>query len=230
MFKLVSATWNPVTGCLYNCKYCWARELALTKLKKSQRYQQGFKPSLNEAEFKVKFSKGDLIFVSDMGDLFGDFIQSSWIQKVLNHIDHFPEADFLLLTKNPKRYHEFIDRMPKNAILGTTIETNIDRIVEEHNVSISPLPSKRYEAMKNLSWNKKMISIEPILEFDLNVLSQWVEDIQPFIVYVGYDNYNGMMPEPLQEKTSQLIKRLSSNRLVIKKTIRPAWFEEEDVK
>ena len=163
MFKLVSGTWNPVSGCLFNCKYCWARQLAETKLKKSERYLNGFKPMLNEKEFKVKFQKGDLIFVSDMGDLFGDFMQSSWINKVLDHIELFPEADFLLLTKNPKRYHEFINRMPKNAILGTTIETDIDRIVKEHNLSKAPPPSKRYEAMKSLNWSRKMVSIEPIL-------------------------------------------------------------------
>ncbi len=181
---------------------------------------------LNEKEFKVKFQKGDLIFVSDMGDLFGDFMQSSWINKVLDHIELFPEADFLLLTKNPKRYHEFINRMPKNAILGTTIETDIDRIVKEHNLSKAPPPSKRYEAMKSLNWSRKMVSIEPILEFDADILAQWIEEIQPFIVYIGYDNYNGEMPEPLQEKTLQLLKMLSQNRLVIRKSIRPAWFEE----
>lgn len=226
MFKLVSGTWNPVSGCLFNCKYCWARELAETKLKKAQRYQEGFKPSLNESEFKVKFQKGDLIFVCDMGDLFGDFIPSAWIQKVLDHIALFPEANFLLLSKNPKRYHEFIDHMPKNVILGTTIETNIDRIVKEHNVSKAPLPSKRYETMKSLNWSRKMVSIEPILDFDLDILVQWIEDMQPFLVYAGFDNYNGQMPEPIQDKVLQLIKLISSNRLVVKKTVRPAWFEE----
>jgi DNA repair photolyase len=230
MFKLVSETWNPITGCLYDCKYCWARDLALTKLKKSQRYQNGFKPSFNEKEFRVKFFKGDLIFVSDMGDLFGSFVESSWIEKVLDRIAVFPEADFLLLTKNPIRYHEFINKMPKNVILGTTIETNIDRIIKEHLVSKAPLPTKRFEAMKNLEWDRKMVSIEPILEFDLDILSSWIENIQPFLVYVGYDNYNGMMPEPLREKSLQLISRISSNRLVIKKTIRSAWFEGSQIR
>ena len=66
MFNLVTRTWNPVTGCLYRCNYCWARELATTKLRNSHRYIQGFKPMLNKGEFRSKFKKGDFIFVSDM--------------------------------------------------------------------------------------------------------------------------------------------------------------------
>lgn len=69
MFNIVTATWNPISGCLYNCNYCWARDLATTKLKNSHRYSKGFKPSLNETEFRSKFGKGELIFVSDMGDM-----------------------------------------------------------------------------------------------------------------------------------------------------------------
>ncbi len=45
MFNIVTATWNPISGCLYNCVYCWARELAITKLRNTQRYAKGFKPS-----------------------------------------------------------------------------------------------------------------------------------------------------------------------------------------
>jgi protein gp37 len=101
MFSIVTATWNPISGCLFNCNYCWAKDLALTKLKNAKRYSKGFKPSLNESEFKVRFGKGDLIFVSDMGDMFADFIPTEWIVKVLDHIRQFPKADFLFMTKNP---------------------------------------------------------------------------------------------------------------------------------
>jgi DNA repair photolyase len=150
MFNIVTATWNPVSGCLYNCNYCWARDLATTKLKNAHRYSQGFKPRLNESEFKSRFGKGDLIFVSDMGDLFGNFVQSEWIKQVLEHIRRFPEADFLFMTKNPQRYHDFLPYMPKNAILGVTIETNNDEIVQTDNVTNAPIPSERYNAVKSL--------------------------------------------------------------------------------
>ena len=226
MFNVVSGTWNPVTGCLYNCNYCWARNLATTKLQNSHRYLKGFKPSLNETEFRSKFGKGDLIFVSDMGDLFGSFVPSDWISQVLDHTAHYPDANFLFMTKNPQRYHEFLLRMPKNAILGVTIETNNDEIVQTDKVSTAPLPSERYNAMKDLDWNRKMVSIEPILDFELKTFGDWIEDIYPFLVYVGYDNYDHKLREPNLKNTLDLIRMISEYTLVIRKTIRPAWFEK----
>jgi len=226
MFNIVSRTWNPVTGCLYNCNYCWARNLAATKLQNSHRYSRGFRPSLNESEFCSKFGKGDLIFVSDMGDLFGAFIRSEWITRVLDQISRYPEAEFLFMTKNPQRYQEFLPFIPKNAILGVTIETNNDEIVQIDKVSTAPLPSERYDYMKNLDWDRKLVSIEPILDFDLKTFKRWIEDINPFLVYVGYDNYNHKLREPLLESTLKLISEISENALVIRKTIRRAWFED----
>jgi DNA repair photolyase len=225
MFSIVTATWNPISGCLYNCNYCWAKNLALTKLKTSKRYVNGFKPSLNDSEFKAKFRKGDLIFVADMGDMFADFTPEKWIKQVLDHIRQFPEADFLFMTKNPRRYLELLPFIPNNAILGATIETNIDSIISQDKVSCAPLPSERAKAMKALDWKRKIVSVEPILQFDLEIFSKWIEDIDPFIVYVGYDNYSHKLREPTLKQTTDLLNTLSDNSLIIRKTIRPSWSE-----
>jgi DNA repair photolyase len=229
MFNIVSATWNPISGCLYNCNYCWARDLAITKLKNSHRYSKGFKPSLNETEFRSKFGKGDIIFVSDMGDMFGDFVPDPWIKQVLDYVSQFPETDFLFMTKNPKRYLNLLQYIPKNAILGATIETTNDEIVQTDKISSAPLPNERYTAMKALDWDRKIVSIEPILDFDLGTFIKWIEDIDPFIVYVGYDNYYHKLREPTIENTTKLLKMLPETSLVIRKTIRPAWFESNQL-
>jgi protein gp37 len=109
MFPWVNGTWNPVKGCEHECKYCWARALAKQKLKNTKRYSDGFKPRLFEGDLKRKFGKGSSIFVSDMGDLFGEWVPRESITKVLDCIRRSPEAEFLLLTKNPIRYLEFTD-------------------------------------------------------------------------------------------------------------------------
>lgn len=225
MFNIVTKTWNPVTGCLHQCNYCWARDLATTKLRNSHRYEDGFNPRINLPEFQTKFKAGEIIFVSDMGDLFGNFIPAEWIQRVLEFTLHFPKTLFLFLTKNPTRYGEFLSKMPDNAILGATIETNRDQKLLDDRISKAPPPSTRYTAMRNLNWDKKFISVEPVLDFDLDVLSRWIKEIFPFLVYVGYDNYNHRLAEPPQEKTLKLIDALSKTTLVVKKTIRHAWFE-----
>ena len=81
--------------------------------------------------------------------------------------------------------------------------------------------------MKKLNWRLKFISIEPVLDFTLN-FAERIRDIGPFMVYVGYDNYNNKLPEPPLNKTEKLVQELMSFTLVIKKTMRPAWFEGLD--
>ncbi len=144
MFSIVSKTWNPVTGCTHFCYYCWARRLAMTKLRHTKRYRDGFLPKIHEEEFKKKFN-GGVVFVSDMGDLFSAGVPDEWIMRVIEHVRKFPNTYFLFLTKNPQRYHDFIKYFPENAILGATIETDRDDIYIEHRPRISqaPLPSLR---------------------------------------------------------------------------------------
>lgn len=229
MFTIVSETWNPVTGCLHNCVYCWARRLALTRLRHSPRYRDGFRPRMNPEEFKKQF-KGGVVFVSDMGDLWGEWVSGEWIHRVLSHIRRFPNTWFLFLTKNPQRYHDFLDEMPSNVILGATIETNRDIYFQENSrlrISLAPPPSHRYKAMKDLDWPLKFISIEPILDFDIDEFIKWIEEIDPFMIYIGYDNYGNKLPEPPLSKTLELIKRLENITLVLRKTIRPAWNEKQ---
>lgn len=225
MFSIVTRTWNPVTGCTHFCKYCWARRLAETKLRHYSRYKDGFVPKLNPKEFRVKFKPGEFVFVSDMGDLFCEHIKDEWIDAVLRYIARFPRTYFLLLTKNPRRFLQFLDKIPSNVILGVTIETNRDDIYRKYRISLAPPPSKRYSIMRNLDWDMKFVSIEPILEFDLEEFTRWIEDISPILVYIGYDNYNNKLPEPPLHKTLKLIDRLKMVSIVVKKTMRLAWYE-----
>ncbi len=225
MFSIVTETWNPVTGCLHYCRYCWARRLAETRLKNSKRYSNGFTPRLNKEEFSKRF-KGGVVFVSDMGDLFGEFIPDEWIEMVLKHVRKFPNTFFLFLTKNPSRYHNF--DFPENVILGATIETDRDSIYE--GISKAPKPSERIKAMIELDWDAKFLSIEPILDFSPKFWKK-VEKINPFMIYIGYDNYSYKLPEPSLDKTLFLIKKLRDNGfLVLEKTIRRAWYERRENK
>jgi len=223
MFSIVTETWNPVTGCPHDCVYCWARRLALTKLRHLERYRDGFNSRLNQEEFKRRFNSG-VVFVSDMGDLFAETVPEEWIEMVLDHVKKFPSTFFLFLTKNPKRYHDFIDKFPKNSILGATIETDDDNIYR--GISRAPLPSERIKAMAELDWETKFISIEPILKFTEG-FAQKIIDIKPIMVYVGYDNYDNRLPEPTLMETKSLIEMLRNHTLVVEKTIRHAWHERK---
>jgi DNA repair photolyase len=219
MFDAINATWNPVVGCYHNCCYCWAKRLAETRLKHMEKYEKGFTPRLALYELKKRFT-GKFVFVSDMGDLFGEWVPKEWIIKVIEAMKNSPNGIFLFLTKNPKRYSEFLELYPSNLVLGATIETN-----RKYPVTDAPSPIERYKAMAKLPWKNKLISIEPIMDFDLEIFVQWMKEIKPIVVYVGYDNYGNGLPEPSLVKTEELITQLQVFTKVRRKTIGKAWWE-----
>jgi hypothetical protein len=200
--------------------------MALTRLKHSSRYQDGFTPRLINEELKRRFHPGEFILVGYMGDI--SFATKEEIGFILaDTIEVFPETNFLFCTKNPAIYSTWgliypsaPSTLPENLYLGTTIESNID-----HKLSKSPIPWDRYVVMANLDHSHKFVSIEPILDFDMNMMVLMMRNIKPEIVEVGYDNYGNRLPEPPLDKTLELITRLERFTTVKKKTIRTAWNE-----
>jgi len=232
MFPFITKTWNPVVGCMHGCTYCWARKLAKGKLRKTSRYKNGFEPQFIEKELDKFLRAKDFVFVSDMGDLFGDWVPESWIKNVFDRISTM-SAKFLLLTKNPKRYLKLYPDIPENCVLGCTIESN--RNYPE--ISKAPRQCERLFWMTKLAeimnikriagkpWNRLLVAVEPILDFDLDdFANKLVYRIKPWAVAVGYDNYNNKLPEPSLAKTMQLIDRLEKAGITVyRKTLREAW-------
>ena len=119
-------SWNPVTGCLHNCAYCYARDIA------NRFYTQKFEPSFiperlsQPANTKIPNPRwsNDIgyknIFTCSMADLFGKWVPQEWIEAVLETINHNPQWTFLLLTKFPVRMAEF--SYPQNVWLGTSVD------------------------------------------------------------------------------------------------------------
>ena len=60
-------SWNLFTGCNFNCSYCWARQLAETRLKAS--YPNGFIPTTHPDRFNRQFQPDDFVFPISMGDI-----------------------------------------------------------------------------------------------------------------------------------------------------------------
>ena len=125
------ATWNPVTGCLHGCEYCYARTMVNRfampgagvganvvgfvldeKFKsgcgKAEPYPFGFMPTLHRYRLGIpdRWKKPRTIFVCSMADLFGDWVPDEWIAEVLAACANAPQHRYLFLTKNPKRYVE----------------------------------------------------------------------------------------------------------------------------
>lgn len=220
-FGLITGTWNPITGCLHDCIYCWARRYSrrLASMGVEPYKSHMFRPAFAEWRLKQRLRKGGFIFISDMGDMWGEWVPNEWIEKVFRALRSNSDCRFFFLTKNPARYHEFQGRFTENMMLGATIETNKDQ-----GLTRAPNPQERYNAMKDLEWRHKAIVVEPILDFDEEFID-WMREISPEVVYLGYDNYGNRLPEPTMEKTKRLIRELEGFTDVRIKTLRSAWYE-----
>jgi len=186
-------TWNVFKGCKFDCTYCSARRLALTRLSHLPQYADGFYPRLVEQALGKSFQEGDFVFIGYMGDI--AWAYKGELETIMARVATFPLTTFLMLTKAPSVYLEWQEawgfKPPPNLYLGTTIESNYD-----HKVSKAPPPEKRYQAMVQLDHPRKFVSIEPLMDFHLATLVTWMKDIKPDIIEIGLDNYGNNLPEP----------------------------------
>lgn len=148
------STWNPVTGCLHGCEYCYAREYVrrfgknlpdlsdfasrnkglhlLDNKIDSTPYPYGFEPTFHAYHLNDYISKKDRnIFVCSMADLFGEWVPDEWIKEVFAACEKAQQHNYLFLTKNPQRYVELAEkgilRCADNMWYGSTV-TNPDTI------------------------------------------------------------------------------------------------------
>lgn len=216
MFSFITKTWNPIGGkCPHGCVYCWAIDLA----KRYDMSKYAGPHRLYAKELKRNFKETDFVFVQDMSDLFAKTVPNGMIQEVLDRIKEFPKTKFLLLTKNPIRYHAF--RIPKNCVCGATIETDFPPESYGRQISKAPSVRDRIYWMIQLRHNK-MVAIEPILDFSPQSFFTDIKLIEPDFVAIGFDNYNNALPEPESlEKVQEFINDLENAGIkVYKKTIR----------
>jgi len=103
------------------CWYCYAKQWAKeTPYKVICQDCMDFVPHYHLERLKgLTGKKPKKIFVQSMGDLFGDWVDSFAIQRVINFCSDRQQHTFMFLTKNPSRYFAF--KFPENCWLGTTI-------------------------------------------------------------------------------------------------------------
>ncbi|KKN60098.1 hypothetical protein LCGC14_0535670 [marine sediment metagenome] len=177
-------TWNPITGCLNGCEYCYARKLANTRLFKRYLDERGilapewdgdissqidpFYPRFWEdrlLDLKTKkpgrhiFHKPRGIFVCDMSDLFGIGVPTEWTGKVMDTIKECPQHRFYLLTKQPQNLIKF-SPFPDNCYVGIT--------ATDAQSCLSGL-----RGLEEVGAHVKFISFEPLLG---HIGGLWLED------------------------------------------------------
>lgn len=187
------STWNPVTGCLHECEYCYARGIAnrfgtknqchnfygghpvgkiheleepavVTETGKKSPYPFDFEPTFHKYRLnEYQNKKGRNIFVCSMADLFGEWVPDEWIEEVFKACHDATQHNYLFLTKNPERYAELSLPCDNYLWYGTSVCKKSD------------IPKCKCLPLGG----KKFVSIEPILE-DLDIIGE------PIINYVDW--------------------------------------------
>jgi len=175
--KTLGWVWNPLTGCLNGCPYCYARRLANGRLRERYLANTNLAPTnqrsligvmaekspkanpfyprfwsermwLHELVGSKRKAKG--IFVCDMSDLFGIGIPEDWTRRVLDVIKKHSRHRFYLLTKQPQNLAKF-SPFPNNCFVGVTATDA--KMAEEAGFWLWEVKAK-----------VKFISFEPLLE------------------------------------------------------------------
>lgn len=226
MYKEANKTLNPFVGCLFNCKYCYPSFRRQAKRRKHDCIKcYNYEPHEHcerLAKTPPRTKEGKFIFLCDMGDIAHASI--SFRHELANWCANYPDRDFLVQSKSP--YCFLGEYFPKNVILGTTLETNRDDLCLQ--ISKAPPPSVRYKYMLMPKHPRKMITAEPILDFDLDTFLHMILTISPWRVYIGYDSHpkENKLEEPSLSKSDQLYEFLELNGLDVRwKLRRKAWWE-----
>jgi len=207
-------------GCNFNCTYCaFGRMLKLSKCKHCQAFEphahlevlDRIPPKTKEGEFLTMGLTGDIAFASDIE-----------MKAAVAYCTKWSDRTFLVQTKAP---HLFITyNFPENVILNCTIESDV-----HHRVSEAPTVIYRQEIMasgpvqrqKNPIW----ITVEPILGFTEG-FADFLEEIHPEVVYVGYDSKNNNLREPSLKETMCFIEQVKRFAEVRPKLLRKAHWEQ----
>lgn len=199
MYPWVNITKNPIRGrCPHACTYCYVPHSRAKHLYKG-------KPYLVESFFEKGLGKGKTIFIGSCFDIWANEIYTNhpyWVGSILRYCKKYPDNTYLFQTKNP--WLLFWYALPANSIVGTTAETN--RPTSQ--ISKAPNPRARLNGLSEIKSETKMISIEPIMDFDLDKFICAIEYVAPKFVSIGADSKGHGLPEPPAGKVKELIQEL----------------------
>lgn len=197
MYNWVNFTHTHLRGqCPHACHYCYARR------GRAQRHYQG-ELRLKEDQLKVPYNKQGVYFIEHMMDLFADGVPDVFVTMILFHCQQFPENDYVFQSRNVPRMLTRLSNLAATMkfIIGTTAETNRSCDC----VNFAPSTMNRLEWMgKRPKDMRGYVTVEPIIDFNMDIFSQAIIDARPDFVNIGADSKGCGLNEPAKEKIFEL--------------------------
>ena len=204
MYGFINCTINFIKGiCPHQCKYCYAKQVQ----------EQAGEIHLDYKELKTNMKSGNTIFVGSSTDMWADQVPKDDIIKALYWCDLFSDNTYFFQSKNPKRFFDHFD-FPARSILCTTLESNRDY----PEISKAPKIKERAGFMEVASVKigvPVMVTIEPLLDFDVKEFLTILNDINPAQINIGADSKGFNLPEPSWHKVQELINGLQEFKFKI---------------
>ena len=231
-------TWNPFVGCRYDCVYCeksFKRQLkrvaGILNCPDCYTYSPHTHP-----ERLGRIPSFPIVFVYGTGDI--TFCWDWFVRGTFKAIDAHRqrmEKTYYFQSKNPACFNLYLDWFLKNqdkVILLTTLETNRDEGYRE--ISKAPFPTMRFHDFLELDYPRKVLTIEPVLDFDLDEFVEMVLKLheQGSLEYVwfGFDSKNCGLPEPSIEKAQRFVDILQDHGIEVRgKRLRGVVIRGENV-
>jgi hypothetical protein len=217
-------TWNPGVGCLHGCKYCiesFQRTLQRQPCEKCK----SFVPHLHPERLDRIPAGYDNIFVFGNGDIAFypfEFVIKT-IETIIDYRNRHPnnaKKTFYFQSKDPILFARYIDALTclgGKAVLLTTLETNRNKGYKDI-CPHAPLPQERFEDFVDLVWDRKIVTIEPVMDFDLHDFTMMIDAIGPEMIYMGYNSRPKAirLPEPPIKKFREFYRYLKGQGYKIK--------------
>ena len=149
-------TWNPVHGCSKTsegCANCYAERVS----RRFGHTDHDWTPENAEANVQLKehylgdrLEEPNWVFVNSMSDLFHPEVPMRFVEDVLEACSEMPNCAFQVLTKHGPDTCSDVPAMPKNVMLGVSVE--------------SERRTHRIDWLREQSAMTKFVSFEPLVE------------------------------------------------------------------
>ena len=211
-------TWNPITGCLNKCPYCYAMRIA-ERFRGTPAFPDGFDPTIHRDRLKSPFyikKKGQKIFVCSMGELFMDN-HETWTSQVLDTITKCGEQTFITLTKQSRNLWQW-SPFPKNCWVGVsaTCENEVVNACRDLCHAQAPV---------------KFLSIEPLLRWDKHGRMEWFRSAMALgrIKWIIVGARTNPYRPPAREAVDEIVRGADESgvRVFLKDNLQPLYPDEQ---